>query len=231
MESPQAIIDRAIERHGGIAAYDLVGSIRIGLSRMSGLVPRMKGLGTTFNLPGQIVVNPHLLTAQFLYEDETVEYDNGKVRANGFTNSNYRRRFRGIRKLRLWKKIDACYFFGYALAGYFSFPFALDGQEILGHGVASNGASWVEVAFPPGVDTHSQKQRFWFDESGLLVRNDYCADIIGPVFWGAHYSKGYCFESPIPIATTRTVKLRLGRFAFPFTVLSAKFTIESVSMQ
>ncbi|MEL6107899.1 MAG: hypothetical protein AAFU85_17885, partial [Planctomycetota bacterium] len=153
---------------------------------------------------------------------------NGSILSDGLLQRRYRETFNGLRKLRPWSKKDACYFFGYAMADYYGLPFKLRGLELRGCGKHSNGWYWLEALFPRGADTHCRTQRFWFDNTGLLLRHDYRADVIGPMFWGAHLSEDYCFDHAVPLARRRTVKLRLGKYASPIPVLHAQLGIQSV---
>jgi hypothetical protein len=43
------------------------------------------------------------------------------------------------------------------------------------------------VAFPPGLDTHSPRQSFFYDESLRLRRHDYVAEVVGRWAHAAHF--------------------------------------------
>ncbi len=81
---------------------------------------------------------------------------------------------------------------------------------------------------PDGSNVHSRIQRYWFDESGLLFRHDYRADIIGPIFYVAHFSHDYRFDLPVPVAQQRVVKIRIGKLSTPISVLDANLVVEHV---
>ena len=51
------------------------------------------------------------------------------------------------------------------------------------------GEQWrrLEVSFPPGIHTHSQRQTFHVDAAGLIRRHDYVAEPVGRWARAAHY--------------------------------------------
>jgi hypothetical protein len=116
-----------------------------------------------------------------------------------------------------WAPADALYFFGYALANYLSLPFLLAGAGHVRHGARS-----VTVRFPDGFDTHSAIQSFHFDDTGLLARHDYAADVVGVWAIGSHFTRDYVETSGMWFARTRYVKGRLGALVTPVPVLRAR---------
>ena len=125
-----------------------------------------------------------------------------------------------------WGPLDALYFFGYALANYFSLPFLLASTRLVR--MRPNG---VVVDFPSGFDTHSRRQAFHFDRSGLLYRHDYTASVVG--FWatGSHFSTDYADIDGLWLARRRRVRARLGRLATPIPVLHARLEDFSVRLE
>ncbi|MEM7474691.1 MAG: hypothetical protein AAF483_06840 [Planctomycetota bacterium] len=224
--SCEELLALSIERHGGFNAFENVSKIILQLHELSGMIPWAKGIARTFEMPPRIAIEPHQLRASLLYKDATITFDQGTMKQDGEEHAQYRRSFAGFRKLRRWSNIDAGYFFGYALVNYLRLPFMLAELPIRKYRIG-HGLSWVEFEFPNGADTHSRIQRFWFDSSGLLVRHDYRADILGPIFYGAHFSGHYRFDLPIPIAEDRQVAMRLGSWSTSLVALKARFTVES----
>jgi hypothetical protein len=133
--------------------------------------------------------------------------------------------FSGLRKNRFWSPTDALYFFGYAWTTYINVPFILPTLKLLKEfEISDSQERWngLEVEFPNGFDTHSKVQTFYFDQTGLLRRNDYSAEIIGGWAMGAHYSEGYTEINHIQVALRRRVYVRLGKHTlFPLNALSA----------
>jgi len=105
--------------------------------------------------------------------------------------------FNGKTKLPvIWNDLHVLYFFGYAFWNYLMTPYlflwpGFSHQEI-GIWQEKNGSIWHKllVNFPDNIPTHSKQQVFYFDESALLQRLDYTAEIFGSFTKGAHY----CFE-------------------------------------
>jgi len=227
-DTGHAVIAKAIDRHGGNSAFSSFEEISICIKRMGGIIPVAKGLNRTFSFPDRIVVRPHSKVAIFKYDDGDIVFDNGSIITSTKSINRYRETFSGFRKLRFWTNNDAAYFFGYSLIHYFSLPFSLTSLETHRAFLGNGGVSWVEKIFPDAADTHSRIQRFWFDPSGLLFRHDYRADIIGPMFYGSHFSHEYRFDLPVPIAHHRVVRARIGNICTPIPVLDANIITEQV---
>ena len=228
IEAADSILAHAEERHGGRRAFEAIDRISLGLTRLGGILPLAKGLERTFFKPTRVIVEPHVQVATLEFESEVIRFERGAIVTRSERVEHYRSTFDGLKKLRRWSNRDASYFFGYALVNYLSLPFCLEELPVRAAETRPDGTSWVEVSFPDGADTHSQVQRFWFDSTGRLIRHDYRADILGPMFFGAHFSSDYRNDLPIAIAQTRVVKARLGTFASPAVVLTATF--ESIAI-
>ena len=132
------------------------------------------------------------------------------------------RDFSGVRStlgsLRRWSDLDQLYFSGYALSTYFTLPFALErpGMELSSAPPVRHRGAVVEgiaVRFPADFVTHSERQRVYFDEAGLVVRHDYQAEPIGAYAAGAHESEDYFEAGGLQFAQRRRVYPRLGRRA------------------
>jgi hypothetical protein len=233
----RALLEKAITRHGGWAAYAAFGIVSFRPRELGGLLPKLKGLGKTFRLPPRIDVAPRERRAVF--HDYPVAgrrglYSNGKVAllddkgAMLETHAQIRTSFVGAHRLKRWSAADALYFFGYALTHYCSLPFSLaEGMPLALRRTRYDGhvLTGVEVQLPSTLDTHSARQTFFFDEEGLLRRHDYVADIVGPWARGAHYSEDYLTVSGLPMARRRHVLARLARWATPLVALHAELDI------
>jgi hypothetical protein len=91
-----------------------------------------------------------------------------------------------------WDRLDLCYFAGYALWTYMNTPFIFSREEFKVTEVEpwhEGGESWrgLEVIFPDSIPAHCKVQRFYFDERGVLRRNDYTAEVFGSWAKAAHY--------------------------------------------
>jgi len=230
-DDARSLVSRAIDRHGGWDLWSRLRGITIELVSLRGFLPWLKGHGRTFELARCLTTFPK--EGRTAWGDPgaspTVIYDRGDMRvpATGGESLQHRRTFRGLRKLRRWSALDAHYFFGYAFASYAAVPFSLPGLIYQGpaHGTW-RGEHWhgVRVRYPAGAEVHSPTQRYLFDASGLIRRNDYVADVVGSWAVGAHIWDDYVTVAGLPLPSRRTVFRRFGRWAVPFpVVLDATF--------
>jgi hypothetical protein len=93
-----------------------------------------------------------------------------------------RKSFEGHQHQTPWTEQQFLYFVGYAFHNYMNMPFLLtqDGvrcEEIAPH--EEHGESWrvLRVTFPPSIHVHCSEQKFYFNDAGYLVRNDYAPDV------------------------------------------------------
>jgi hypothetical protein len=93
------------------------------------------------------------------------------------------------------------YFAGHALWNYFTTPLLLTRCEIEEHGRT------MAVTFPAGIATHSRRQRFHFDESGLLTRLEYTAEVFGKWARGRHECRNHRSFDGLVFPTSRRVTL------------------------
>jgi hypothetical protein len=62
------------------------------------------------------------------------------------------------------------------------------------------------VTFPPGLDTHSPEQSFYFDERGMLRRLEYVAEVIGGWAHGVHMCADHVEAGGLRFPTRRWVR-------------------------
>ena len=233
------MLERACERHGGWQTWQRSWRVSLHIESFASPLLRLKGLGRTFSAPGgRVEIFPHEQKTVFhdypdknhvgIFERGAVRLDATSDRHVVAESTRHRDTFqqRGIRDR--WSALDAVYFFGYALWHYHSLPFTLGPARLVSHRqTRERGAAGCDVLgleLPADVPTHSRRQVFYFDPSGLLVRHDYVAEPIGGWTRGAHYWEDYRQASGVPIAMRRRVVARIGRTALPFVVLSATFS-------
>jgi hypothetical protein len=231
----RALLERAIDRHGGWAAWRRMDGVALGPVSLTGMVPEVKGVGRTFPLPSRIQVWPHRGVAVMhdypapgrrgVFSDGQVQLLDGATMLEA--RARPRQSFAGLRKHRRWSPLDALYFFGYAVTHYHSLPFSLaDARPLRLVRARSAGRqlAGVEVELPASLHTHCRRQAFFFDDQGLLRRHDYVADIVGWFARGAHRWEDFVDVGGIPVARRRHVVLRLGRIEVPAVVaLHAEF--------
>lgn len=233
----QAVLRRAIDRHGGWSLWARLESVTIHLVSLRGLLPWVKGYGRTFQLGRSLTTFPKQIRTEF-HEDTgrplMATFDRGDMRlhqgaagAIRAESRDHRRTFEGRRKNRRWDVLDAHYFFGYAFASYTAMPFILPGLRYLGRARArrrGDPLDGVQVEFAAGAHVHSRRQRYFFDRSGLLRRNDYVAEVVGAWAVGAHFWEDFTTIDGLPLPARRLVVRRIGNTPLPFaTALLATF--------
>jgi hypothetical protein len=125
-----------------------------------------------------------------------------------------------------WDDLDVLFFFAYALWNYSVTPylFTWPGFECReGEAWRDQQGEWrqrLHVVYPPEIPTHSREQTFYFDETGLLKRLDYTADVFGPSARAAHLCHEHRGFDGLVFPTHRVVWWRFasGR---PFRLMSA----------
>ena len=233
----RALLDRAVARHGGRAAWEAFSRVTLAPRALRGALPALKGIGRTFPVPPRIDVYPHEYRAVFhdypapgqqgVFTAGAVELIDGGG-ATLATNADARATFRGPRKWRRWAPADALYFFGYALTHYHGLPFTLaEGRPLALRRARADGRALtgVEVELPASLHTHNRRQTFYFDDEGLLRRHDYVAEIAGWWARGAHLWRDFVTADGLPIPRVRHVLARFGRITTPFVALHAELDV------
>jgi hypothetical protein len=219
----EEMLGRALERYGGTERWQ---RLRLTMSPVGlrGLIPWMKGAGRTFRLPPRAELVPSRAEATFFdygASGAVGRFVNGRVALGDGPLLEHRHTFRGLRKWRRWSPLDALYFFGYALTHYHAVPFTLPQAQ---RRAWDPGRRALTVAFSQDVHTHNRVQTFYFDDSGLIRRHDYVADIVSVCARGAHLWLDQQVVAGYPIATHRRVVARLGKRPTPLVALEAHLT-------
>ena len=94
-----------------------------------------------------------------------------------------------------WTPTHLAYFNGYAMWTYYNLPFllgepAFEATEIPSINQDGLSLKGLRVRFPKNVHTHCVEQDLYFDEIGLLRRQDYQVDVAGK-FQAAHLISDY----------------------------------------
>src|SRR5262249_29846118 len=111
-----------------------------------------------------------------------------------------------------WDNLHAVYFGSYALWTYLTVPFLFTYPGVVTREMPTwqeNGQTWRRLRgrFPVSIATNSTEEVFYFDERGLLKRQDYDVEVIGGTPC-AHYVSGYESDSGIMVPTRRRVFAR-----------------------
>jgi hypothetical protein len=134
------------------------------------------------------------------------------------TRQDARSRGESRHVLNPWDALDLTYFLGYAFWNYFSLPYQLMRNDIEWREV-QDGV--LEAHFPPELPVHTRLQRFYFDQNGLLVRNDYCAEFVSSRrrVWAANLVLRHKTWHEIPYPALRRVCPTDAQFGKPSTWL------------
>jgi hypothetical protein len=119
-----------------------------------------------------------------------------------------------------WSDLQLAYFAGYAMWTYLNIPFLLARPGVESEEVEpwqESGETWrrLKVRFPADIATHSTEQTLYFDQQGLLRKQDYNVEIDGTA-GTAHYVydhkefSGIAFrqKASLPSTTGRTPRSR-----------------------
>jgi hypothetical protein len=217
----EKLLDEVLEAHGGLARWREARTISA-RARTGGLLPRTRIPGNRF-ADYRITVEVHEpravidpfpadgRRAVFDRDGVAIETADGEVLES---RPDPRPAFFGLSGLRRnlrWDALDSTYFAGYAMWNYLTTPLllTLEGVEVSdGEPWHEAGEEWrrLDVAFPPGIDTHSPRQTFYFDPRGVLRRHDYIAQVVGRWARAAHYCDEHAQAHGLVFPTRRRVR-------------------------
>jgi len=136
-----------------------------------------------------------------------------------------------------WDNLDLVHFLGYALWNYICSPFMFHKSQF----ECKQGDDWIEkdgsrlntlnVTFPDSIPCLCRDQIFYFNQQGLLQRNDYTAEIFSPIAIGSHYCTQHKTVDGFIFPTHRTVFPRLwnGKALRPFKIMDGYLKNISIS--
>jgi hypothetical protein len=202
-----SLLERVLEAHGGRERWAAVPALELRY-RAGGLAfaSKMRGLRMRPWHARVELGRPHTVLHDYPREGTRGVLEGGDVRIEDGgvveARADARAAFRGPRRLVRWDDLDLLYFSGYAIWGYATFPFHL---TLPGVEVEEAGERRLRVRYPAGWPVHSREQDFHFDESGLLVRNDYTAEVIGGWAHAVHLSAEHRSFDGLVLPTRRRV--------------------------
>lgn len=215
------LLQFAMEAHGGLARWQRVAHIEANLSSW-GLAFTLKGQGQALkNLRIRVQADAPAVvlhgfggpgaSGHWTPERVTMYDAGGQLLAQ---RDNPYAAFFAWRKRLSWDQLDILYFAGKALWNYLCFPFCLRQPGVmLTHETPQQpkGMFCLDARFAPSVPSHSVQERFHLDPSGLLVRHDYTATVIGD--WAVAANRCLANEtvSGLRFYTRRRVTPRLGQ--------------------
>ncbi len=206
-------VARAVAAYGGAERWQSATTVttRVG---MSGLLFRMKKTP----LPPSIRITTTLAEPRSRLEpidaqgnvavleglDVRLERPDGEVIEH---RENVRERLPGPGRFgRPWDRVEVAYFLGYAFWGYNAMIRWLLHDDVQRRELAPDV---LELTFPREWPVHSHTQRFYFDDHGLLKRNDYHANVVTSQerAWVANQVKEHRRSEGIPYPAVRRVTM------------------------
>jgi hypothetical protein len=192
------LLAEAIEAHGG-AAYGAAAAVTAHVRCGGWAFPMRFKRGALSDFTGKVSTKePHVTVSPYPEQGRRGVFDHGAVRIETdegeliAQRTDPRPEFRRFRRNVWWDDLDLLYFGGYALWGYVNAPFMFRraGFEVSeAEPWREDGETWraLRVRFPDDVPAHSREQVYYFDDQGLLRRNDYTAEVFGGWAKAAHY--------------------------------------------
>jgi|Tabmets5t2r1_1033131.scaffolds.fasta_scaffold67949_2 hypothetical protein len=230
-----ALLEEVLEANGGLERWEATRSITARV-RSGGLLHRTRVPGNRF-ADYRVTVDVHEPRATldpFPRDGERGVFDRGAVSIETSDGELLESRaaarsafggLSGVRRNLRWDALDATYFAGYAMWNYLTTPLLLtrDGVDVSeGEDWSEGGETWrrLEVEFPSHIDTHSDRQSFYFDARGVLRRQDYVAEVVGRWARAAHYCDEHVRAGGLVFPTRRWVRpIGLRDRSLPFPTL------------
>jgi hypothetical protein len=215
-----SLLDEVLEANGGLERWRAARTVTARV-RSGGLLLRTRVPGNRFadyHLTVD-VQQPRAVLDPFPGDGEVGVFDHGEVRIETSdgevlaSRAAPRSAFSGLSGLRRhlrWDALDAAYFVGYAMWNYLTTPLLLtrDGVEVTeGEDWSEQGETWrrIEARCPAAIDTHSERQTFYWDARGVLRRHDYVAEPVGRWAHAAHYCDEHVRAGGLVFPTRRRV--------------------------
>ena len=232
------LIKNICKAHGGLDRWQHVESIELQLDIFGPiLITKFKSPWLSDITANVFTDKPYVSIHNFPEEGHTGIFDGYDVSIYNTNDKVYcERNYQSLNDLKSkprlhWDHLDLIYFLGFALWNYICSPYIFtnkgfdchQGDDLLEQD--GNVLSTLHVRYPSHIPTHSRQQVFYFDQKGLLKRNDYTSDFIRPIAIGSHYCQNHKTVEGLVFPTHRTVFPRLwnGTALKPFKVMDGKF--------
>jgi hypothetical protein len=212
------LLEKILDAHGGLSNWRRVNTIDFRLT-LRGRALEVKGQpnGLRDALVKIDVRHPRTLIASYPTLGRRGVFDGNHVRIETGAGEQIvaleepRKSFAGYQPQTPWSESQFLYFMGYALHNYMTMPFLLteDGvqcEELAAH--EEHGEIWrvLKASFPPSMHVHCHEQKFYFNDAGYLVRNDYSPEVSGGS--AAHYTFDHSKFDGFVFPTHRRVVFR-----------------------
>jgi hypothetical protein len=209
------LLEQAIEAHGGLGRFTSAKTVTAHLGTGGWAYAMRFQRGALSDFSGTVSTSePRAVLSPYPKDGQRGVLEGGRVRiesADGTVvaeRSSPRAAFGSFRHNLWWDDLDLLFFASYALWGYLSAPFMLTrpGFEVFdAEPWSEGGETWraLRVRFPEDVPAHSREQTYYFDERGLIRRNDYTAEVFGQWAKAAHYCWDHKDFSGLVVPTRR----------------------------
>jgi hypothetical protein len=214
-----SLLEKVLEAHGGLERWQRFERVDAtivsggGFFALKGIVQDADPRATTAWLHQErLSLQPYGAPDQrsvFTPDRVAVEKLDGSILAERFAPKDS---FAGHQMHTQWDPLHRAYFNGEALWTYLATPFllAMDGvavEEIEPWQEEHERWRVLRARFPGSIETHSQVQDFFFDETFMLRRHDYQVNIAGG-FPAAQLTSGHMRIEGIVLPTTRRAYTR-----------------------
>jgi hypothetical protein len=212
------LLEKVLTAHGGLDNWRRVNTIDFRLTlRGRALEIKQQPNGLRDVMVKIDARRPRTLIAPFPIAGHRGIFDGGSVRIATDTGAQTsgldqpRESFAGYQPQTPWNESQFLYFIGYALHNYMTMPFLLKNDGVRCEEVApheEHGERWrvLKVTFPPGMHVHCSEQKFYFNDAGYLVRNDYAPEVSRGS--AAHYTFDHATFDGFVFPTHRRVVFR-----------------------
>ena len=232
------LIQRICEAHGGLERWKLVESIELQLDIFGPiLITKFKSPWLSNITANVFTDKPYVSIHNFPEEGHTGIFDGFQVYIyNGNDKIYCERNYSNPEQLKIkprlhWDHMDLIYFLGHALWGYSCSPYLLTDQSFdieQGKDIKNfngNVLNTLHVHYPSHIPTRSKEQVFYFNQQGLLCRNDYTTEANRPLSIGSQFCGDYKIFDGLVFPTHRTIFPRLwnGTALKPFKVMDGRF--------
>jgi hypothetical protein len=215
------LLEEVIAAHGGLERWRAVRTIR-GRVNSGGLLIRTRMPGNRFR-DSRLEAAAHEPVGSaepWPRDGRRGVFDHGAVRIETAGGEVLQSRehpresffgWPGLRRNFRWDALDGMYFAGYAWWNYLSVPFLLARDDVRVEEIEpwrEDGETWrrLEAHFPESIDTHSERQAFYYDADLRLRRHDYTAEVIGGWARGAHMCADHVEAGGLLFPTRRWVR-------------------------
>jgi hypothetical protein len=215
-------MENCINAHGGWCCWESHNAVTLTIETLAGPLITWKGVHRWLARAQAVVVEAKAQRAHFLAEEgqpHAATYQRGAVTIDEQAYHAHRIHLCNKPMWSRWSHADTVYFFGYALVTYLSVPFILPELELLQF---ESSRRAFTVRFPETMDTHCPVQTFHFDETGLLYRHDYTAEVVGGWAKGSHFTENYTGVQGLQVAQQRRVGWRIAGRPTRMPVLRAR---------